>query len=75
MQQQHTHTHRHTHPGFHTSTDSLFLSRQDTRSVDDADALQNLIGHLRADKPETHTHSQCQLRNHQQVTTLPTKLS
>lgn len=37
-----------------TSADSLFLSWQDTGRVDDADALKNLIGHLRADKPE-HT--------------------
>lgn len=35
-----------------TSADSLLLSWQDPRCVDDADALKNLIGHLRADEPE-----------------------
>lgn len=41
-----TQTHRHC-----TSADSLLFSRQNSRCVDDADALKDLIGHLRADEP------------------------
>jgi len=34
-----------------TSAYALLLARQDPRCVNDANALQNLVGHLRADEP------------------------
>lgn len=34
-----------------TSANTLFFSRQDTRCVNDANALQDLVGDLRADEP------------------------
>lgn len=34
-----------------TSTDSLLLSRQDPRSVNDADAVQDRVGQLRTHEP------------------------